>query len=81
MKVLGVIPARYGAARFPGKPLAPINGEPLIHHVWRRAGLSKRLDALLIATDDRRILEAAKRFGAQAVMTPLELPSGTDRVW
>lgn len=79
--VLGVIPARYGSTRFPGKALARVNGKPLVQCVWERAREAKRLQRLLIATDDSRILEAARKFGAEAVMTSPELPSGTDRVW
>ena len=79
--ILGVIPARYGSSRFPGKPLARVNGTPLIQLVWERAKAAKRLERLLVATDDPRIGEAVRRFGGEAVMTAKELPSGTDRVW
>lgn len=79
--VVGVIPARYGSVRFPGKALARISGKPLVQWVWERAREAKRLERLLVATDDERILEAARRFGAEAVMTSPDLPSGTDRVW
>ena len=81
MDVLGVIPARYGSSRFPGKALAKIHGRPLVQLVWERAKEAKRLDQLLVATDDQRILGAVKGFGGQAVMTPSDLPTGTDRVW
>ena len=79
--ILGVIPARYGSSRFPGKPLARVNGTPLIQLVWERAKAAKRLERLLVATDDPRIGEVVRRFGGEAVMTPKDLPSGTDRVW
>lgn len=78
---LGVIPARYGSTRLPGKALARINGKPMIQHVWEGARKAKRLDRLIVATDDQRIMAAVKSFGGEAVMTAPELPSGTDRVW
>ena len=79
--ILGVIPARYGSTRFPGKALARLNGKSLIELVWERAKKAKRLDRLLVATDDDRIAKVVKGFGGEAVMTPMDLPSGTDRVW
>lgn len=81
MSVLGVIPARYGSTRFPGKMLARVSGKPLIELVWRRAREAKRLNRLLVATDDKRILDLIQRLGGEAVMTDPGLPSGTDRVW
>lgn len=78
---LGVIPARYGSTRFPGKVLARLNGKPMIQLVWERARQAKRLTRLIVATDDPRIQEAVQRFGGQGVMTPADLASGTDRVW
>lgn len=81
MNVLGVIPARYGSTRFPGKMLARVNGKPLIELVWRRAKEAKKLNRLLVATDDKRILDLIKKLGGEAMMTSPELPSGTDRVW
>jgi 3-deoxy-manno-octulosonate cytidylyltransferase (CMP-KDO synthetase) len=78
--VLGVIPARYGASRFPGKPLAPLWGKPLLQHVWERASQVAGLDSLVIATDDSRIAEAARGFGATVEMTSPDCASGTDRV-
>jgi len=79
--IVGVIPARYGSTRFPGKALARLNGKTLVQCVWERAREAKRLDRLLVATDDPRIAEAVKGFGGEAVMTPSTLSSGTDRVW
>jgi 3-deoxy-manno-octulosonate cytidylyltransferase (CMP-KDO synthetase) len=78
--VLGVIPARYGASRFPGKPLAPLWGKPMVQHVWERASRVAGLDALVIATDDDRIESAARRFGAEVARTSPACASGTDRV-
>lgn len=79
-RVIGVIPSRYGAQRFPGKPLALIAGVPMIVRVIRRAQKAKRLNEVWVATDDRRIAEAVEKAGARAVMTPSNLKSGTDRI-
>ena len=78
--VIGVIPARYGSTRFPGKPLAEIAGRPMIEHVYRRATQAARLTRVVVATDDRRIEEAVRAFGGEAVMTSADHPTGTDRV-
>lgn len=78
--VLGVIPARYGASRFPGKPLASLWGKPMIRHVWERASAVTGLDALVVATDDDRIASAARGFGAEVELTSPDHASGTDRV-
>jgi 3-deoxy-manno-octulosonate cytidylyltransferase (CMP-KDO synthetase) len=77
--VLGVIPARYDSSRFPGKPLAVLAGKPIVQHVWERASQSRYVNDLVIATDDDRILRAARAFGATAVMTRADHLSGTDR--
>jgi 3-deoxy-manno-octulosonate cytidylyltransferase (CMP-KDO synthetase) len=79
VSVLGVIPARYDSSRFPGKPLAVLAGKPVLQHVWERARQARYLNDLLIATDDERILHAARQFGAAAVMTSAQHESGTDR--
>jgi len=78
-RVLGVIPARYAAQRFPGKPLALIAGQPLVQRVYERARLAKRLTEVVVATDDPRIADAVRGFGGQVVMTSPACPSGTDR--
>ncbi len=80
MKAIGVIPARYGSKRFPGKPLVDILGKPMIQHVWERASQVKTLEKVIIATDDERIRKKAEEFGAEAVLTSLSLSSGTERV-
>jgi 3-deoxy-manno-octulosonate cytidylyltransferase (CMP-KDO synthetase) len=80
VRVLGVIPARYGAQRFPGKPLAPLWGKPMIRHVWERASAAEGIDELVIATDDERIARTARDFGAEVEMTSGQCASGTDRV-
>ena len=79
-RLLAVIPARFGAQRFPGKPLAMLWGRPMLRHVWERAQAAHGIDALVIATDDTRIAEAARAFGAEVEMTSPECASGTDRV-
>ncbi len=79
-KILGVIPARFASSRFPGKPLALIAGKPMIQHVWERSRQSGCLSRILIATDDPRIADAARSFGAEIALTRDDHPSGTDRV-
>lgn len=79
-RALAVIPARWGATRFPGKPLALLWGRPLIQHVWERARAVPGVDALVIATDDDRIEQAARGFGADVERTASTHASGTDRV-
>ncbi len=81
MKVVGVIPARYGSSRFPGKPLAEILGKPLIQWVLEAARGAWSLDEVWVATDDPRIARVVKHLQGQVVMTPAEVPSGTDRVF
>lgn len=80
MDVIGVIPARYSSSRFEGKVLADILGKPMLQRVWEQAKQALTLDDLLIACDDERIAEAAKRFGAKTVMTAKGHISGTDRL-
>lgn len=79
-KVLAVIPARFGATRFPGKPLELLWGKPMVQHVWENCTAANGVDRVVVATDDSRILKACAGFGAEAVMTDPALPSGTDRV-
>ncbi len=80
MNPLIVIPARYRSSRFPGKPLALIQGEPMIVHVWRRCVESLSLDRVCVATDDERIRQVCTSYGARVVMTNPECLTGTDRV-
>jgi len=79
-RAVGIIPARWSSTRFAGKPLYPINGKPLLYHVWERCRRAEKLDALIIATDDMRIAEAAFDWGAEVVLTSCRHRSGTDRV-
>jgi 3-deoxy-manno-octulosonate cytidylyltransferase (CMP-KDO synthetase) len=79
-KAVGIIPARWGSTRFPGKALHLIAGKPLLRHVWERCRRAKKLDRLIIATDDFRIAEAAFDWGAEVAMTSANHASGTDRI-
>jgi 3-deoxy-manno-octulosonate cytidylyltransferase (CMP-KDO synthetase) len=79
-RVVGVIPARYASTRLPGKSLVEISGKPLVLHVLDRVRLARRLDAVLVATDDERIRDVVEAAGGTAVMTREDHPSGTDRV-
>ena len=79
-RVVGVIPARWGSTRFPGKMLAELCGKPLVQWVFERASQARSLDSLVVATDDSRIQQAVAAFGGRVVMTRDDHPSGTDRV-
>ncbi len=78
--VIGVIPARYGSSRFPGKPLANLCGKPLIVRVYDRALKSNLLSKLIVATDDERIQSTVRTYGGEVVMTRMDHRSGTDRI-
>ncbi|MCR5751891.1 MAG: 3-deoxy-manno-octulosonate cytidylyltransferase [Kiritimatiellae bacterium] len=80
MKTYGIIPSRFGSSRFPGKPLAVLAGKPLVAWVVEAVSRAQGLDEVLVATDDERIAKTVEEWGGRAVMTPSELPSGTDRV-
>jgi 3-deoxy-manno-octulosonate cytidylyltransferase (CMP-KDO synthetase) len=80
IKIVGFIPARAQSTRFPGKPLADINGKPMVVRVFERVSRSPILDDVCIATDSKHILEAARQGGARAIMTSRDHPTGTDRV-
>lgn len=79
MKILGIIPARYESSRFPGKPLIDIAGKSMIQRVYEQCQKSSRLDKVIVATDDQRILDHLKTFGAEGLMTSTKHASGTDR--
>jgi 3-deoxy-manno-octulosonate cytidylyltransferase (CMP-KDO synthetase) len=79
MKILGIIPARYGSTRFPGKPLHPIAGRPLIQYVVEQCQRAKSLHEVVVATDDERIRDVAAKF-CRVEMTSSTHPSGTDRI-
>jgi 3-deoxy-manno-octulosonate cytidylyltransferase (CMP-KDO synthetase) len=80
MITIGVIPARYASTRFPAKVLAKIAGKPMIQHVWEKASACENLDDVLIACDHEDVFNAAQAFGAKAVMTNPNHPSGSDRI-
>ncbi|MGD8835584.1 MAG: 3-deoxy-manno-octulosonate cytidylyltransferase [Desulfobacteraceae bacterium] len=80
MKIVAIIPSRYGSKRFEGKPLAPIAGKPMIQHVYESASRAQHVDQVVVATDDSKIFAAVEQFGGQAVMTSASQRSGTDRV-
>ncbi len=79
-KAAGIIPVRYQSTRFPGKPLAPIMGKPMVQWVYEGVSKSALLSRVIVATDDPRIQRAAESFGAEVFMTSPQHPSGTDRV-
>lgn len=80
MKILGVIPARYGSTRLKVKPLIDFLGKPIVQHVFERARLSKHLDRVIVATDNKTIFDKVVEFGGEAIMTALSHQSGTGRV-
>jgi 3-deoxy-manno-octulosonate cytidylyltransferase (CMP-KDO synthetase) len=80
MKIVAVIPARMGSSRFPGKPLAPILGHPMIEHVYRRTMLCDSLAGVIVATCDTEIVESVEAFGGKAVMTSAAHERASDRV-
>ena len=80
MRAVGVIPARYASVRFPGKALTRIDGVPMLQRVFEGARSAKTLRDVIIATDDERIAEACRAFGAEAVLTRSDHPTGTDRL-
>ncbi len=79
MNIVGIVPARFASTRFPGKSLALIAGKPLIQHVVERCQTAKSLDEVIVATDDSRIADVAKKF-CRVEMTRPDHPSGTDRI-
>ncbi len=80
MKATAIIPARYGSTRFPGKPLALINGLPMIQHVCQRVSRATTVDRVIVATDDKRIVAAVEAFGGDVMLTRTDHPTGTDRL-
>ena len=79
-KILAVIPARYASSRFPGKALARVDSRTMLEHVYERVSMARYLSTAIIATDDQRIYDEARRFGARVQMTRDDHVSGTDRV-
>lgn len=81
MSTVIVIPARYGSTRLPGKPLAMIAGKTLLHRMWSLAMAVQQVAGVYIATDDERIQAHAESFGAQVIMTQVDIPNGTERAF
>lgn len=79
MRILGIIPARYGSSRFPGKPLIDLKGKTMIQRVVEGASKAALLSDLVVATDDQRIVDEVTRFGGKVVLTDSNHPTGTDR--
>ncbi|MGE0252203.1 MAG: 3-deoxy-manno-octulosonate cytidylyltransferase [Dongiaceae bacterium] len=80
MKPIILIPARMAATRLPGKPLADINGIPMIVRVWRQ-GMAAKLGPVVVAAGDQEIVDEVKKHGGEAILTDPRLPSGSDRIW
>jgi 3-deoxy-manno-octulosonate cytidylyltransferase (CMP-KDO synthetase) len=80
MNAVGLIPARFAATRFPGKPLAPIAGVPMLRRVWEGARTARSLREVIVATDDERVAAACRAFGAGVAMTRPDHTTGTDRL-
>jgi len=80
VSAVGLIPARHAASRFPGKPLVSIAGKPMIQRVWEGARQAKCLRDVIVATDDPRIAEACRAFGAPVALTSPDHPTGSDRL-
>ena len=81
LKIIGVIPARYGSTRLPGKPLLDICGLPMIVHTMKRAMMSEILDEVIVATDDKRIFDIVKKYGGKAIMTDEKHENATLRLF
>ncbi|CAK9183015.1 unnamed protein product [Ilex paraguariensis] len=78
-RVVGIIPARFASSRFQGKPLVQILGKPMIQRTWERAKLAATLDRVVVATDDEKIAECCRGFGADVIMTSESCRNGTER--
>ena len=78
--IIGIIPARFASTRLHGKPLVDIGGKPMLQHTFESAKKSKLLSDVIIAVDDERVYDVAKKFGAQVEMTPKDLETGSDRI-
>lgn len=79
-KIIAIIPARYQSSRFLGKPLALINGKPMIQWVYERVSSIQKISQTYVATDDERIAECVRRFNGKAMMTSAKHESGSDRL-
>jgi 3-deoxy-manno-octulosonate cytidylyltransferase (CMP-KDO synthetase) len=80
MKVVAIVPARMDSSRFPGKPLAPLAGKPMVEHVYRRTEMCRAVDEVYVATCDVEIADAVRRFGGRAIMTSPAHERASDRI-
>jgi 3-deoxy-manno-octulosonate cytidylyltransferase (CMP-KDO synthetase) len=80
LAIVAIIPARFGSTRLPGKPLSDIHGRTMIEHVHERVRRARRIDRILVATDDERVAAAVRAFGGEAVLTSPSHATGTDRL-
>jgi 3-deoxy-manno-octulosonate cytidylyltransferase (CMP-KDO synthetase) len=80
LRVIVVIPSRYGSTRLPGKPLVALAGRPMVQHVYERAKQAQTVHRVIVATDDQRIMDAVKAFGGEARMTRADHRTGTERI-
>ena len=80
MMIVGIVPARYASVRFPGKPLAPLAGKPMLLHVVAASLSARKLSRVAVATDDERIAAAVRDAGCEAILTSPQAASGTDRL-
>ncbi|HMU43334.1 MAG TPA: 3-deoxy-manno-octulosonate cytidylyltransferase [Ignavibacteriaceae bacterium] len=78
--VVGIIPARFASTRLMGKPLADIGGKPMIQHTYESALKSKLLNKVIVAVDDLKVAEVVRSFGGEAMITPKEISTGSDRI-
>ena len=81
LKILGVIPSRYGSTRFPAKPLSDICGKPMVWYVYQQAKKVKGLSDVVVATDDERIVDVCKKYDMNVIMTSNRHKTPNDRVW
>ncbi len=78
--IVGIIPARFASSRLMGKPLADIGGKPMIQHTYESSKTSRLLNEVIIATDDERVAEVSRNFGARVFITPKDIATGSDRI-
>lgn len=78
--IIGVIPARFASTRLMGKPLADIGGKPMMQLTYESALKSKLLHKVILAVDDEKVFQVAKEFGAEVMLTPKDIPTGSDRI-
>jgi 3-deoxy-manno-octulosonate cytidylyltransferase (CMP-KDO synthetase) len=78
--IIGIIPARFASTRLMGKPLADIGGKPLIQHTYESASKSKLMNKIIIAVDDEKVAQVCTDFGAEVVLTPKDIQTGSDRI-